>query len=429
MRGVNGLRVDVRDSGVWQKTLTIEVPAEELDADFEAVIEDYRRKASIPGFRKGKVPRSVLELQFGHSLEHDVLERAVKRSYESAVRESQLVPISYPEIEKISFDRGKPLTFEARVEIKPEVTPRNYEGLELPSRDTDVPDEAVEKALEDLRQRAAEWVDADRPARAEDALLVDYARLSAKGKPVRRSAQKDALIELSASGLLPEFQTHLVGRKAGDHVTFDVGYPADFGNEDLRGRTVTFAVQVKAVRERRVRELNDQLAVEVAGMRDLAELRARIRLNMEGEARLALQREQDEALADQLVEKNPFELPESMINEYLEDLLQRLNREGRELSEEDAERFRSEYRPHAEKRLKRDLLLDALARVEDVQVTEEEVDQAMRAAAQGELNEAEIERLLRHEGQRERVRSHLSERKTMALLRERARPRSLIVTS
>ena len=134
---------------------------------------------------------------------------------------------------------------------------------------------------------------------------MDYARLSAKGKPVRRSEQKDALIELSASGLLPEFQTHLVGRKAGDHVTFDVGYPADFGNEDLRGRTVTFAVQVKAVRERRVRELNDQLAVEVAGMRDLAELRARIRLNMEGEARLALQREQDEALADQLVEKNP----------------------------------------------------------------------------------------------------------------------------
>jgi len=422
------LRVDVRDSGVWQKTLTIEVPAEELDADFEAVIEDYRRKASIPGFRKGKVPRSVLELQFGHSLEHDVLERAVKRSYESAVRESQLVPISYPEIEKISFDRGKPLIYEARVEIKPEVTPRNYEGLELPSRDTEVSDEAVEKALEDLRQRAAEWVDADRPARAEDALLVDYARLSAKGKPVRRSEQKDALIELSASGLLPEFQTHLVGRKAGDHVTFDVGYPADFGNEELRGRTVTFAVQVKAVRERRVRELNDQLAVEVAGMRDLAELRARIRLNMEGETRLALQREQDEALADQLVEKNPFELPESMINEYLEDLLQRLNREGRELSEEDAERFRTEYRPHAEKRLKRDLLLDALARVENVQVTEEEVDQAMRAAAQGEMNEAEIERLLRHEGQRERVRSHLSERKTMALLRERARPRSLIVT-
>lgn len=422
------MKVDVRDSGVWQKTLTIEVPADELDADFEAVIEDYRRKASIPGFRKGKVPRNVLEQQFGHSLEHDVLERAVKRSYESAVRESRLEPISYPEIERISFDRGKPLTYEAKVEVKPDVTPKNYEGLELPSRDTEVPDEAVEKALEDLRERAAQWVDVDRPAQAEDALLVDYARLNAKGKPVRRSEQKDAQIELSASGLLPEFKTHLVGRKAGDRVTFDVAYPADFGNEELRGRAVTFAVEVKAVRERRVRELNDQLAVEVAGMRDLAELRARIRLNMEGESRLALQREQDEALADQLVEKNPFELPESMVNEYLEDLLQRLNREGRELSDEEAERFRGEYRPHAEKRLKRDLLLDALARVENVQVTEEEIDQAMRAAAQGELNEAETERLLRHEGQRDRVRAHLSERKAMALLRERARPRSLIVT-
>jgi len=422
------LRVDVRDSGVWQKTLTIEVPAEELDADFEAVIEDYRRKASIPGFRKGKVPRSVLELQFGHSLEHDVLERAVKRSYESAVREVKLEPISFPEIDKITFDKGKPLSYEAKVEIRPDVTPKNYEGLELPTRDTEVPDEAVDKALEDLRERAAQWIDVDRPANEGDALLVDYARLNAKGKPVRRTEQKDAQIELSASGLLPEFKEHLVGRKAGDHVTFDVQYPQEFGNEELRGRTVTFAVQVKGVRERRPRELNDQLAVEVAGMRDLAELRARIRLNMEGESRLALQREQDEALASQLVEKNPFELPESMVAEYLEDLLQRLNREGRELTAEETERFRGEYRPHAEKRLKRDLLLDALARVENIQVADEEVDQAMRAAAEGEMNAAEIERLLRHEEQRDRVRAHISERKALALLRERAKSKSLIVT-
>lgn len=422
------MRVDVRDSGVWEKTLTIEVPADELDADFEAVLDEYRRKASLPGFRKGKVPRNVLELQFGHSLEHDVLERAVKRSYESAVRESKLEPISYPEIEKISFDKGKPLTYEAKVQVRPEVTPKNYNDLELPTRDTEVPDEAVDKALEDLRQRAAQWIDVERPAGPEDALLVDYVRLNAKGKPVRRSEQKDAQLELGAAGLLPEFKEHLVGRKAGDHVTFEVHYPDSFGNEELRGRTVTFAVDVKAVRERRVRELDDQLAVDVAGMRDLAELRARIRLNMEGEARLALQREQDEALATQLVERNPFELPESMIEEYLEDLVQRLNREGRELSTEETERFRTEYRPQAERRLKRDLLLDALARVENVQITDEEVDQAMRAAAEGELNEAETERLLRHEGQRDRVRAHLSERKALALLRERARPRSLIVT-
>jgi trigger factor len=286
----------------------------------------------------------------------------------------------------------------------------------------------VDKALEDLRERAAHWVDVDRNANEGDALLVDYARLNAKGKPVRRSEQKDAQLELSASGLLPEFKEHLVGRKAGDHVTFEVKYPEEFGNEELRGRRVTFSVDVKGVRERRLRELNDQLAVEVAGMRDLAELRARIRLNMESEARLALQREQDEALAAQLVERNPFELPESMVTEYLEDLLQRLNREGRELTAEEADRFRSEYRPHAEKRLKRDLLLDALARAESLNVSDEEVDQAIRAAAEGELNAAETERLLRHEGQRERVRAHVSERKALGLLRERARAKSLIVT-
>jgi trigger factor len=422
------MRVEVRDSGVWEKTLTIEVPAEELDADFEAVIEDYRRKATIPGFRKGKVPRSVLEQQFGHSLEHDVLERAVKRSYESAVKENRLEPITYPAIEKITFDRGKPLTYEAKVEIKPDVTLKNYDSLELPTRDTDVPDEAVEKALEDLRERAALWVDVDRPATEADALLVDYGRLNAKGKPIRSSEQKDAQIELSAAGLLPAFKEHLVGKKADNHVTFDVQYPDEFGNEELRGKKVTFSVRVKGVRERRRRELDDQLAVEVAGTRDLAELRARIRLNMEGEARLALQRDQDEALVDQLIDKNPFELPETMVAEYLDELLQRLNREGRELTEDDAGRFRAEYRPHAERRLKRDILLDALVRAEAVQVAAEEIDQALRSAAEGELNATETERLLRHEGQRERIRGHIAERKALGLLRERARPKSLIVT-
>jgi trigger factor len=422
------LRVDVRDTGVWEKTLTIEVPPEELNADFDAVIDDYRRRASLPGFRKGKVPRNVLEQQFGHALEHEVLERAVKRSYESALRESQLQPISYPSIDKISFDRGKPLTYEAKVEIRPDVTVREYDGLELPTRDTEVPDEAIDKALEELRDRAAEWVDVDRPALEADGVVVDYHRLNAKGKPVRRSEQKDALIELSASGLLREFKEHLIRKKANDHVSFQVTYPADFGNEELRGRTVTFDVHVKGVRERRVRELNDQLAVDLAGMRDLAELRARIRLNMEGESRMALQREQDEALVDQLIGKNPFELPESMIAEYLEDVLRRLNREGKELSEEEAERLRGEYRPHAERRLKRDLLLDAIVRAEKVEVGDEEVDLALRGAAEGELDAAETERLIRDPAQRDRVRMHLGERKVLALLRERAQPKSLIVT-
>ena len=422
------MKVDVRETGAWEKVLTIEVPAEELDADYRAVIEDYRKKAVLPGFRKGKAPRTVLEAQFGHALEHEVLERAVKRSYESAIRETQLEPVTFPAIEKISFDKGKPLTFEAKVEVRPTVVPKHYEGLELPTRETAVADDAIDKALEDLRQRAADWVDVDRPAGATDAVVVDYVRLNAKGKPVRKSEQTDALIELGAEGLLAEFRENLAGKKAGENITFVVAYPETFGNEELRGRTATFSVQVKGVRERRVKELDDQFAVDVAGMRDLAELKARIRLNLEGEARIRLEREQEDALVEQLIEKNPFPLPEGMIQEYLDELVQRLKREGQELSEEDLTRFRTEYRPMAERRIKRDLLLDALVRVESVVVEDAEVDEALRGAAEGELNPPETERLLRTAAQRDRARAHLAERKVLAVLREKARPRTLIVT-
>ena len=127
------MRVDVRDSetAAWEKVLTIEVPPEELDEDYNAILEDYRRRAVLPGFRKGHAPKSVLELQFGHSLEHEVLERAVKRSYERAMKEQDLHPISYPSIDKIRFDKGKPLSYEAKVEVRPAVTPKDYFGLEI----------------------------------------------------------------------------------------------------------------------------------------------------------------------------------------------------------------------------------------------------------------------------------------------------------
>ncbi len=416
------MKVDIRDHGTpWRKLLVIEVPSDDLERAFQDVVEEFRSRVQLPGFRKGHVPRNVLELQFGHSMEHEVLERVVKRSYESAVREQKLEPISYPTIEKIEFARGKPLTFEAQVDIKPNVTAKDYLGLDVEGKETQVSDEQVEKTLEELRQRTSEWAPVDREAGEKDAVLVDYVRLNAKGKPIRKTEQKDALVELSASGLLPEFRTHLLGTKAGDHKNFEVNYPAEFGNEELRGRASTFSVSVQGVRERRVRPLDDDFAKEIAGMRDLAELRARVRLNMEGEARVQAQREQEEALVDQVISRNPVELPESMVSEYLEELLQRLRGEGREWTPEEEDRFRKEYRPLAERRIKRDLLLDSIARAESVTVTDEEIDQALRGAAEGEGAPPETERVLRSAEHRDRARAHLTERKVFTLLREKAR--------
>ena len=399
----------------------IEVPSDELERAFQDVVEEYRSRVQLPGFRKGHVPRNVIELQFGHSMEHEVLERAVKRSYESVVREQKLEPVTYPTIEKIEFARGKPLTYQAQIDVRPKVTPKDYLGLDVDSKETQVSDEDVDKALEELRQRTAEWAPVERPAGDSDAVLVNYVRLNAKGKPIRKTEQKDALVELGASGLLPEFRTNLQGTQAGDHRDFQVTYPADFGNEELRGRSSTFSVDVQGVRERRVRPLDDEFAKEIAGMRDLAELKARVRLNLEGEARLTAQREQEESLVDQVIARNPMDLPESMVAEYLEELVQRLRGEGREWSSEEEERFRSEYRPLAERRIKRDLLLDSIARAESVTVSDEDIDQALRGAAEGEGAPPETERVLRSPEHRERARAHLMERKVFGLLREKAR--------
>ena len=415
------MKVEVRDSesGVSQKVLSIEVSPEELNEDYEAILEDYRRRAVLPGFRKGKVPRNVLELQFGHSLEHEVLERAVKRTYERAVKEHRIQPVSYPSIEKIRFDKGQPLSYEATVDVRPTITPKDYFELHVAPSEVTVGADEVERAIEELRQRTADWGPVEREAQPGDAVLVDYVRLNAKGKPIHKSEQKDALVELDAQGLLPEFRENLLGKKGGEHLEFTVTYPEEFGNADLKGRTVTFSLDVKGVRERRIRPLDDAFASEVIGMRDLAELRARMRLNLEGEARLKARRDEEEAIVDQLLAKNPIALPETMVREYLEELLQRL-KDDREWTPEDEERFRAEYRPTAERRIKRDLLLDAIMRAESITVSEEEIDETLRSAIGEETPGPEAERAIRNPAQRERAGSHLLERKLFQLLREKA---------
>jgi trigger factor len=415
------LKVSVSERGPWQKVLAIEVPPEDLERAFEAVVEEFRNRAVLPGFRKGHAPRSMLELQFGHSMEQEVLERVVRQSYERAVRESELSPVIPPTIGKIEFERGKPLSYEAHVEIRPEIQVGDVGGLEIRSREVSVSEEEVDRAIAELRDRTAEWIPVEREAGESDAVLVDYVRLNAKGKPIHRSEQRDALVELGAKGLLPEFRQNLVGAKEGDRKSFAVQYPPDFGNEELRGKTAAFSLQVKGVRERRVRELDDAFARDIMGMRDLAELRSRVRLNLEGERRLAQIREEEENLVDQLIERNPFPLPEGMMREYLDELLRRLKSDDRELTAEESERLRTEYRPMAERRMRRELLLDAVARQEPVEVTEEEVDQLLKGASEGEMPPPEVERLLRDAGQRDRARTHLTERKVFQRLREKAR--------
>ncbi len=416
------MKVDIRDHGTpWRKVLAIEVPADELERAFQDVVQEFRSRVQLPGFRRGHAPRNMLELQFGHSMEHEVLEKVVKRSYEAAIREQKIQPVSFPVIEKVDYSRGKPLTYEAQVDIRPSITPKDYLGLDVDARETQIADEEVDKALVELRNRTAEWAPVERPAGDQDAVLVDYVRLNAKGKPIRKTEQKDALVELGASGLLPEFRTNLLETKAGDHRNFQVTYPDTFGNEELRGHTAAFSVDVQGVRERRIRPLDDDFAREIAGMRDLAELRSRVRLNMEGEARVKAQREQEEALMDQIIARNPLDLPESMVGEYLEELVQRLRGEGQEWSDEEEERFRKEYRPLAERRIKRDLLLDSIARAESVAVSDEDIDQALRGAAEGENAPPETERVLRSAEHRDRARAHLMERKVFALLLEKAR--------
>ena len=398
----------------WKRVLEIEVPSDAIQSELDAAYARYSREVRLPGFRRGKVPLSVLKARLGNEIRAEVLEKKIPEYLENAHEKAEIKPISQPVIEEIDFDEGKDLKLRASVEIKPAIALKQYKDLRVTRRTVDVTDDDIDQRLEGLRERYASVVNVDGAAERDHFIRADIQHADASGVPIIGRKEENQFFQIGSGRLGEGFDTQLVGVSADEDRSVKTTLPADYPDEDLAGTDASFIVSVREVLERQLPEPDDDFAVDI-GMESLDALRQSIREEIEREP----DREMRNDLVTQIVEAHDFEVPESMMTAYLDQVVADARRTKR--GEVDENALHQQYRPVANNQIMRHLILDAIGEQEGLAVDQEEVDERLEAvAARGQATVDQIRRLFRENGRLERIEADLREEKVIEFLVQHA---------
>ena len=407
------MNLQVRSSGPWQHTLEIEVPADEVDRRLDEVARQIQRRASLPGFRKGKVPIDLVRQHFADTVEQQFLEDFVPQVTGEAVDQARLNPVVPPLVRNLRFVPGQPIRFEAVVDVRPEVEVRDYRGIAAQRRARPIDEAAVARVLEGLREESAVYTDVERPAGRGDVVLLDSTRLDANGRRLAGSRLKARRIPLGSPDVLPDLENALLAAEAGQERTFEIHYPADYPSQDLAGTTQRYVVKVRKIQEKKLRDLDDNFAREVFKLESLEELRSRVRLNLEGEDRVRVQRELEAAIVTELIRRNPIDLPERLVKWMLDRVIHEAT-EGRTVDEALHRDLEQRYREGVERSLRREVLLAAVARQEKLEVSDEAVGEEIdRMALADPRQAARVRARYQAPDRRQALRESLLERKAL----------------
>ena len=419
------MKAELVDVNETRKNLTIEIPRDVVDAQIERVARDYSRKARIPGFRPGKAPARVIKQRFRDQILHDVAHELVPTAIDEAMRERGLEPVDTPDVRDVNVEEGNALTFTASFDTVPAFEPGDLSTLSLRRPRVAIDDQAVSDALTRLRERAARFEPVEGRGGVEsDTVTVDLERKDPDGKV---ASHKDVGIALGAKANPPGFDAQLLGLEIGATRSFTTQYPADYAITELQNTAVDYTVTIKGIKRRVVPELDDEFAKDLGQFENLDGLRARVREDLEHEARHAAEREVRGDLMKQLASRVPFDVPASLIereiDRRLEDFARRLidqNIDPRQAGI-DWDAFRESQREPAREAMASAIALDEIARREQLQVTEEEIEHEI--ARYGERTgraAAAVRAALEKEGGLSRVYAGLRREKSIDFVMTRA---------
>ena len=377
------------ESETCKKELVIEIPPDIVKQESEAVTAHYRRLARIPGFRPGHAPASLIRRHFQDDIRNEVVQTLLPKYFEDAVKEQKMSVIVQPHFADLKFEDDTPLTCTAKFEVLPEFEMKEYKGLEVEQGSFEVTEDEVNQSLEDLRQRAATFEPVEgRAAEDGDYVSVNYRgvdKADAEAKPLEAS---DAMIHLSGEGSVPEFNENLRGSKPGDVREFDVNYPEDYASKPLAGKSLSYHVEVVAVKKKIVPELDDEFAKSVSEFKAMDELKEKVSENLAARKKYEAESEAKQSLLNQLVAAHTFPVPDTLVegqvDAKLERFLSRLISQGIDPRNVglDWQKLREDGRPEAEKDVRGSLILEKVAEAEAVEVKEEEIDELIRELAQ-----------------------------------------------
>jgi len=415
--------------------LDVQVPPEAVRQGVEAKVRELGRQVRVPGFRPGKAPRRVIENHLGRDyIYYEALQERLPTWYSEAVVETDLRPIDQPEIHfDEPLDEEEGFKFSATVAVRPEAELEEYRGLEVPREEVEVSDEQVDEQLEQMRGQFATLAAVeDRPVQEGDFVIIDFrGERMTTGEPLEGGQAEDYMLEVGRGELLPDFEQNLVGMKAGERKQFGVTFPMEYTEESLRGQSILFHVHVKEIKERDLPPLDDEFAKEASEFETLEELRAAVREQLEAAAEQRVDGEFRTRVLDAVAEKAEVEVPEVMVDEKVEEMLESFERSLRaqgiepaqyyQLAGTSAEEVKDRVRPDAADTIKKELTLDAVASAERILADEDEVmHQIEHLAEDSDRDPEEITETLRKNGTYALLEEEISRAKALDFLVENA---------
>lgn len=374
-------------------TLKITLPAEEVNKGFKKAVAKIAGQVNIPGFRKGKAPRNIIEMHYGkEAVKQEAFELVANQCFTEALEQEKLIPVSDPKVEDSVFEENKDMELTIKVTLKPEVKLGDYKELHVEKEAVEVTDEAVEEQVQGLRSRHAKMVEAEEGAVIEkgDFAIIDFAG-TVDGEPFSGGEGKGYPLEVGSNSFIPGFEDQLVGLKKGDSTDVDVTFPEEYFVKELAGKQAIFKVNVQDVKRKELPELTDEYVAANSDCKTVEELRASYKERMQKAAENNAQIAYEKALIDLAVANAEFEVPEIMIEDRVTQMIDemRMSLEARKLTLEqymqysgiDMKQLRERQHDAAVENVKTDLVLDAIAKAENIQVSMEDVDSELSAIA------------------------------------------------
>ena len=456
------MKVDIQDVSSCKKKLRIEIPPEDINAEFEKAYEEIRTSALVPGFRKGKVPRSVLKMRFGEHVKGEVIEKQLPPAFEKAIKDADLEVLRpldtadmNPPIDELSVKENEPLIFEVTVDVRPEITTPDLETLEVEKGEANVTQENVDEFLYNLREERAKFVPVeDRAVQEGDYVTLSILATSQSDQTAEADDQDDSSLdgevlmdqreqtfEAAKSMPIPELLEHLIGMKPEDEKEFSISLSADRGTDevpeppewikDMAGKPVNFRVILHKITEKVLPPLDDEFAKDL-GEDDLQHLTAGIWNHLIESEKREQRKQQEKDLIDQLLEKSDFEVPEFLVDDQVKNIKRSVKAyrstpstgEDEEMSEEEL----SVYQSSALNMIKKAWIFDKIAKNEDIEATDEDIEAEVKIIAESQNRDPQrYMKLLEDANRLDGIREAIWENKIVDLLIEKASPKRTLI--
>ncbi len=422
------MKVNVEELSPLERRLNIEVPPEEVSAAFDKIYQSLQRDVTIKGFRKGKAPMAQIKTMYADRVKGDVANQLVQDSYSKALDQNSLNPVNFPNIQISTLDEGKPFSFTAQFEVRPEIKLQQYTGLTVDKEELKIADDHVDKVIENIRANHSqrENVLEDRAAINGDIVIIDFEGFR-NGQPVPNTKGDDFELELGSSSFIPGFEEGLVGTRVGQDRSLDLTFPENYHAKDLAGSAITFKTKVKALKKKTLPEINNEFAQKV-GFEDVTKLREGILEDHKASEEKRLTEEYKNRLLKALVERNPVEVPKSMLEEQkqllLNDVRGRLTQQGMGESEfqEYVQKWDKDLNESAAFMIQSSFLIHAIADKENLAATNEDLENKMAEyAKQTGIELSKLKGFYKENDNRSRLMYKITEDKVVDFLKSKTK--------